>query len=190
MTIPTFRTGAEPMPARVNAYPGTCLKCGQRVEAEAGLLESIGGRWQVKHQTCPTRTEPVEIERDFSVPDGTYTVTFSDGHHKTIRVRTQDPDATFMPGRPLLAFLSGSNNDSDYTTFANAGAGGVVHVWKRFMGNSDLREAVKVLLGDPKAASRAYAEQSGTCSRCGRTLTVPSSLHAGMGPECAKKVGW
>lgn len=29
---------------------------------------------------------------------------------------------------------------------------------------------------------------SNTCARCGRLLTVPTSVHAGFGPECAKKM--
>jgi hypothetical protein len=30
----------------------------------------------------------------------------------------------------------------------------------------------------------------GKCARCGRKLTVPSSLETGFGPECAGKVFW
>jgi hypothetical protein len=29
----------------------------------------------------------------------------------------------------------------------------------------------------------------GACGRCGRKLTVPSSIDSGIGPECAKKMG-
>jgi len=29
----------------------------------------------------------------------------------------------------------------------------------------------------------------GRCGRCGRTLTVPSSIETGFGPECADKMG-
>lgn len=29
----------------------------------------------------------------------------------------------------------------------------------------------------------------GRCGRCGRTLTVPESIDAGIGPECASKMG-
>jgi hypothetical protein len=28
------------------------------------------------------------------------------------------------------------------------------------------------------------------CYRCGRTLTVPASVHRGLGPECARKGHW
>jgi hypothetical protein len=28
---------------------------------------------------------------------------------------------------------------------------------------------------------------NGSCGRCGRKLTVPTSIKAGIGPECAKK---
>ena len=121
-------------------------------------------------------------------PEGRFTVQFENGDYKTIRVRRQDEDATFMPGRLVLSYLSGSDNDSDYTSFAHVDEGGNTRVWKKYRQNSSLIEALKVLVGSPTAAREAYAEQSGCCSRCGRTLTVPTSLHAGLGPECAKKV--
>lgn len=36
-----------------------------------------------------------------------------------------------------------------------------------------------------------YAIQhSGTCCRCGRTLTTPESITLGIGPECIKHVNW
>jgi hypothetical protein len=35
-----------------------------------------------------------------------------------------------------------------------------------------------------EAAGIAYAEMSKRCRRCGRVLTVPTSLHRGFGPDC------
>jgi hypothetical protein len=32
-------------------------------------------------------------------------------------------------------------------------------------------------------------EHSGHCGRCGRLLTVPSSVQSGLGPECQSKMG-
>lgn len=29
----------------------------------------------------------------------------------------------------------------------------------------------------------------GSCARCGRTLTVPVSIHRGFGPDCARMLG-
>ena len=40
-----------------------------------------------------------------------------------------------------------------------------------------------------KLPSDAHVFHDGKCGRCGRKLTVPESLHNGIGPECIKKVG-
>ena len=35
-----------------NRYPGTCYRCGQRVEAGAGHFERHGGGWRTQHAEC------------------------------------------------------------------------------------------------------------------------------------------
>lgn len=37
---------------RVNAYAGTCDRCGSRVKARQGLLRWQDGAWIVEHETC------------------------------------------------------------------------------------------------------------------------------------------
>lgn len=190
---------ARPANIRTNLYGAKCVICSAYVpEGEGTIRKNMStGRWEVLHiQPCPdTQAAPVADEAPepatkFAVPDGRYTVIWGD-HYKTIRVEHQDEFATFMPGKIILKFLSGSNNDRDYTSFGHVDPRtGAVKIWTKHQGNATLREAVKVLLGDPKAASMAYAKESECCSRCGRSLTVPASLHAGLGPECAKKVTW
>lgn len=49
-----------------------------------------------------------------------------------------------------------------------------------------LREIAK----DPRAASIRYGHELGSCGVCGRTLTDPESIAAGIGPVCAGKSGW
>jgi hypothetical protein len=189
---------ADPRP---NRYGGKCRVCGVYVEAGAGNLVGSAGAWGVEHKPgeCPTisvdesltgaPTKAPEATTEFKVPDGRYTIIWGD-HHKTIRVRHQGEYDDFKPGQVILSHLTGSNNDSDYTSFAHVDERGEVRIWKKYQGVENLREAVKVLLGDPKAASQAYAQESGCCGVCGRTLTTPESLAAGIGPECAKRVSW
>lgn len=43
---------------------------------------------------------------------------------------------------------------------------------------------------DPAGAAKAYGLASGECSICGRQLTDPPSIAAGIGPVCAKKWGF
>lgn len=45
-------------------------------------------------------------------------------------------------------------------------------------------------MSDPLASAIAYGRRTGQCSCCGRELTDPVSVAAGIGPICAGKFGW
>src|SRR5262249_30345516 len=47
--------------------------------------------------------------------------------------------------------------------------------------------AFKYFLSVPTLPAELVVHHWGTCGRCGRTLTVPESIAAGIGPECATK---
>ncbi len=132
----------------------------------------------------------LEIQRPIGkakLNDGIYTVVMPDGQRKTIRVRTK-VGGTFG-GRTILAYLSGSDNEKDYTGFAFLSEDGTrVFMWRRFE-NSGLLPFANVLLQNPEEAGMAYALESGRCYRCGRKLTVPASIHRGLGPDCAAALG-
>jgi hypothetical protein len=49
--------------------------------------------------------------------------------------------------------------------------------------------AVRVMLGKQKLPEGYKVQHAGRCGRCARTLTVPSSIELGLGPECATKGG-
>jgi hypothetical protein len=51
---------------------------------------------------------------------------------------------------------------------------------------SEIREVSK----DPKGATLKYGQLTGQCGCCGRTLTDPDSIAAGIGPICAGNFGW
>lgn len=193
--MPTPTPAPRNTGARVNKYGSRCADCGNWVEAEQGLLTEESGRWVVRHDgACPQKDlpEPNQIvdTPEPPLPVGRYTIVFADGTYKTLRVTVQDAFDNFMPGRTILSYLAGSDNDRDYTSYAHLDEHGAPRIWKKHQGTRSLLEATKVLLGDPQAAAQAYAEHSHNCSRCGRTLTVPASLHAGLGPECARKAGF
>lgn len=136
------------------------------------------------------------------VPNATYTVIFDeDGDaYRTLRLRDDFRD-NGPEGAQVVEYLSGSDNELDFTGCAFL-EGARLRVWKRYRGGElqrELEEAVQVLLGtqdderpgtDPIGEAReAYALMSGRCSACGRKLTVPASLHRGMGPDCAERWG-
>lgn len=125
---------------------------------------------------------------DITIPNGTYTVWMADTErHFTLRFK---PD--FRPGHnaQVVEYLHGPDNTTDFTGCAFFDRGTVI-MWRKYT-HSDLRRkielAVSLLAGDPAAGQHAYAMRSSRCGKCNRKLTVPASLFAGLGPECAKKV--
>lgn len=70
--------------------------------------------------------------------------------------------------------------------------GGVATVWESKCRIAlTTRDAVVALLleleADPLEAAKKYGRESGRCCSCGRDLTDPASIEAGIGPVCAQK---
>lgn len=124
--------------------------------------------------------------KSIAVLDGIYTIAYPGGSHRTLRVKTLVKGS--LADKTIIEYLHGRDNDNDYTGFAFLD-GKVIRMWRRFADSPDLLEAAKVLVKDPETAGLLYAEQSGRCYRCNRTLTVPTSLHRGLGPVCAGVMG-
>lgn len=194
------RTEAAHSTTKPNRYAGKCRNCGGHVAEGKGYLgPRVDGAWTVEHVQCDQATEVIvadaQPERviDFRIPariqllEGTYTVVFEDGDYRTIKIERQEDWADFMPGKLLLGYLSGPDNEHSFTRFANVTDDGFVVIWKRHRDNAVLAEAVKVLCADPKAAARAYGLRSRRCGICGRKLSTPESIEAGIGPVCAER---
>ena len=58
-----------------------------------------------------------------------------------------------------------------------------------FIGKSEAREGLLAIAADPKGEAVRFGRQTGRCSCCGRELTDPVSIAAGIGPICADKWG-
>lgn len=126
-----------------------------------------------------------------NLPNAIFTVVIADGSHVTLKIKAGTE--RFGAGKQVVSFLSGSDNESDYTGFAFL-TGRTVSVWSRFRNNDNSRiiEAINFLVNpetDALAAGKRYALESGKCCVCNRTLTVPESIENGIGPECAKNFG-
>lgn len=137
------------------------------------------------------QTETAPVEETITVQpirDGFYTVSLDGDKHRTFRLRTQDQDASFAPGKQIIGFLAGASNESDYVNFAFV-IDGEIKLWRRFLhGYDQVIAAAKYLVsGDHQAAGRMYAQESGNCYVCNRLLTTPESIAAGIGPHCASK---
>jgi hypothetical protein len=121
---------------------------------------------------------------------GIYTVVYPCGTHRTLRIKPWEKrDGTTSI---VVGFLSGPDNEKSYTFCGFLRTDNSVAFFRPFQGQSPewrarFRKAVLTVAADPKAAGLAYALESGRCCRCNRTLTVPASINAGMGPECASR---
>jgi hypothetical protein len=131
------------------------------------------------------------------LPLCTYTVIGDgfEGGYRTIRLRETD----FKDGKKVVIdYMVGPDNENDFI-----GCGflfqeqGRVTLWKRFRApeiepefEQEIRLAIDAIYNNPKAAGLAYAKMSGNCCVCGRKLTTPESLEAGIGPVCMEKAGW
>lgn len=156
-----------------------------------------GGAWREFHAL----RKDVEVQIDIDgIPDGTYTVVFStDTDYVTIRLETgrhevnEDGSINFFFGKQVVSFLSGPDNENNFTGFAHLDEHGGIHVWKRFKESNGIARYVNALAllqkqgaGYQEEAGMAYALRSGRCRKCTRVLTVPASLHRGLGPICAR----
>jgi hypothetical protein len=64
----------------------------------------------------------------------------------------------------------------------------------KFFGSRECTEAAEkrllAFVADPKAAAKAYGQETGICCVCNAQLTNEDSIEAGIGPICAEKFGW
>lgn len=191
-----FRPTSVSRPApgvRPNKFGGKCGSCGGYVEAEQGRLDKVDDKWVVSHHVCPEATSEVAAPEPTvqqttvngkTVFDGDYTLQKDDGDHRTFRLSTQALDSDFMPGVQVVAYLSGADNENDYTRFGHVQKDGSLRVWSKHREAAYAKDA-EVFWADPFSEDVLAAVR---CYACGRKLTVPASVHNGYGPECAKRV--
>ncbi len=124
-----------------------------------------------------------------TVPDGIYTVVHTEGDRVTLRFRDAAWAKDLPTGSQVVEFLSGPDNESSYTGFAFV-VKGKARVWKRYKTNASAPVTALAFMltatdQQVQEAGYAYALESSRCYRCNRTLTVPASIHRGLGPVCA-----
>jgi hypothetical protein len=124
------------------------------------------------------------------IQDGRYTLVYSNGEYRTVSIETvKDGD---LKGKTILNLKQGSR----YSGCAFLAQDNRVMFWRRFSSSNPsermvaIQAAVNRIARNPREAGMAYAMNEGRCCRCGRELTVPASIHAGMGPDCAEKYAW
>ena len=119
----------------------------------------------------------------------TFTLEGRDARY-TFRVnRSEDGGAYFV------SLLTGPDNTADYTYVGLLAIGsGYLHLTRKstYTPKSTpviaLRWALPIVWRGDTLPTPARLMHIGKCGRCGRALTVPSSIDAGIGPECATKL--
>ena len=114
----------------------------------------------------------------------TYKVT-----HKAAALGSPYPDAYF------ISLLTGPDNTSEYTYLGLLDAHtGSVRLTRKSAYTDDttpvvaIRWALARVWQGKSLPAPAQILHAGRCGRCGRLLTVPSSILSGFGPECAGKL--
>lgn len=135
-------------------------------------------------------TFTLEIPADFAEKNGTPA-------HYTFRVNHKEASMRF-PETWFVALLSGPDNTSDYTYMGmlrpDTGAVSMTRKSAYPATAMPVRLLERTLSrvwageGDKIEAAGFKLHHEGKCCRCGRKLTVPSSIESGIGPECANKM--
>lgn len=112
------------------------------------------------------------------------------GSRFTFRVRRSDGSEGFAP-RFFVSVLTGADNTKDYSYI-----GWVSEDRRRWEHGKKSRlsesapsvKAFAWLFSSTEESVKKQAEifHEGKCCRCGRALTVPESIEAGIGPECTR----
>lgn len=186
-----------PEPMTYNAFKAAAMKDPALLDKITAATSEIAARGgDDRDMTIPAVSLAHASANDEPITrvchNATFTVVLDEtGAYRTLKL-TDCPDHMGKPsGTQIASFLSGADNESNYTGFAFV-FGSRFAVWSKFKADSKLALALKKLLAADRDAQiefgHAYAIESGNCSRCGRKLTVPASIHRGLGPKCAEMI--
>lgn len=114
----------------------------------------------------------------------------------TFKVTRKDPEpgSTYTDPAYFVNLLTGPDNTADYTYIGMLDvASGRIKLTRRSSYRDDSGPVkafnwtiARIWRGVEITPARIY--HVGRCGRCGRALTVPSSIEMGIGPECAGKI--
>jgi hypothetical protein len=115
------------------------------------------------------------------------------GSHFTFKVRQAKDQETGepKPGVYFVNLLSNGNADDEgnftYLGMVRNGQFGLTKASKAGMESPSVK-AWRFFMALTENHPALVVHHEGKCGRCGRTLTVPESIRAGIGPECITKM--
>lgn len=119
--------------------------------------------------------------------NATFTVSNPDGKHYTFKVEKVEGVNNIMW---FIKALTGPDNSNSYTYMGMVTENGVkLTRASKYTNDSTIYKvcnwAVHGIMTDGTLPAGYDIQHAGTCGRCGRKLTTPSSINLGLGPVCA-----
>jgi uncharacterized protein DUF6011 len=115
------------------------------------------------------------------------------GAHFTFKVRAPKLEIGETRPEPIrfVSVLNGTDNETSYIYLGLIGKDGQFRLTKNSKAGADAPsvKAFSYFWNARELPAQLVVRHNGHCGRCGRTLTVPESIDAGIGPECASKIG-
>jgi hypothetical protein len=163
-----------------------------RREAKHDREMAAAGTPEPAYQHAPAAGEhPVNDAAAFILAGNARFTVVSNQTGKRFTFHVRQPKA----GDPhFVRVLTGPDNESSYTFVGTYFSDGTYRHGARSTISADAPSAkaaawlMNMLRNPARLAAQATIYHSGRCGRCGRTLTVPSSILSGIGPECAGKL--
>jgi cytochrome c556 len=125
--------------------------------------------------------------------NGTYTLVGPRGR-RTIEVETVKPGRNGISpfvskflGQRVVKLLVGPDNTTDFRMIGWLKPGDSFKATQANVGTDMEKIGAAFVQIVTKGIDGYTYQMSTTCRRCGRKLTVPSSIDAGLGPDCADK---
>lgn len=156
----------------------------------SGLLMQKKVKINFDNSASPPYLSPmIDFNTFILAGNATFTVTsLSTGTRFTFRVRQPQPTSPHF-----VQLLSGPDNESSYTFLGSIFNGvNYFHGRRSTIGPDAPSAKAFSWLWQHRTAiplDRVSIHHEGKCCRCGRKLTVPSSIESGIGPECASIMG-
>lgn len=141
----------------------------------------------------------ITLSRDFFLGGkATFTVQNNDtGEHRTFKIRKPEPTPQYPTPAWFVKIMHGTDNENHYRYIGrlNPTTGAVEMTRASKFAEDSLtvkaaRWVMARVINQTQIPDCIEIRHAGKCGRCGRTLTEPTSLTVGLGPECRKVLGY
>lgn len=146
-------------------------------------------------QATDHRFQDLQTAKDYALA-GMATITLQSlrtGVHYTYKVKAAKDSETHevKPGLYFVNLLTDGSADEGTFTYLGMIRDGRFSLTKKsaMQNDSGPVAAFNYFWRLQSLTPELVVRHEGKCGRCGRTLTVPESIDAGIGPECASKMG-